>query len=601
MNGEQTPGQGPRLDGLDAVAWQDLEHGGGSAADVPVRLRRIAVAEGEQQCGEAFTALADTLWQQGAIFEATPPAVPFLVELLASARVPCRGAILQLLARIAGGDAYYAQRVSLFPESERQSEVFQEELETQQQWVRACRAAVWEGCDVYLRLLDDPADDIRLNLPYLMSLLLTLAGEARPERFREAHLAETISQRLAARISVEPNALVKASCACCLGTLADEHAANLQTLEQLLREAPEPAVRIAAATCLADYPGFDEAVGVLVEAVRQHETAEGLFTDDFPWIRGPLRFTLIAQLCSQDPGQAERMLPAFLAAIDAASHETIASDVAPIVEFVFRGAVLDDGTDEEDLSKPQWQVLNRIYDNPALWDPRHDEVDAAFQPIGLTNSRAQWQKLLGRDESQDLEGLDLSEAEKKELAELNELVLNHPSLGAAYNNRGWFWYRHKRRLQALADYQEALRLDPELDTTLNNRAILWGELGQYAKTLADHERVLSIRKDEVLDWNNLAWLLATCPDSRFRNAARAVENATRACEMTEWGAVHCLGTLAAAHAENRDFRRAIHYQRRALRLAPDDDKEQHRQWLALYREGKPYREPPAQGLGSGRQ
>lgn len=106
-----------------------------------------------------------------------------------------------------------------------------------------------------------------------------------------------------------------------------------------------------------------------------------------------------------------------------------------------------------------------------------------------------------------------------------------------------------------------------------------------------------MRKDEVLDWNNLAWLLATCPDGRFRNAAKAVENATRACEMTEWEAVHCLGTLAAAHAENRDFTRAIHYQRRALRLAPADGKEQHRQWLALYREGKPYREPPAMGSG----
>lgn len=466
MNTEQAPGQGPRLDGLDAVAWQDLEHGCGSASDVPVHLRRLAAAEGEQECGEAFTALAGHLWQQGAIFEATPPAVPFLVELLASARVPCRGAILQLLARIAGGNAYYAQRVSFFPESERDSEVFQEELETQRQWVRACQAAVWEGCDAYLHLLDDPADDIRLNLPYLMSLLLTLAGPARPERLRESHLAETISQRLSARISVEPNALVKASCVCCLGTLAEEHAANLQTLEQLLREAPEPPVRICAATCLVDYAGFDEAVGVLAEAVRQHETADPLFTDDFPWIRGPLRFTLIAQLCSQDPGQVERMLPAFLAALDAANHDTVGADVAPIVEFVFRGTALHDGTDEEDLSKPQWQVLNRIYDNPALWDPRHDEVDAAFQPIGLTNSRAQWQKLLGREESQDLGGLDLSEAEKEKLAELEELVRNRPSLGAAYNNRGWFWYRHKRRLEALADYQEALRLDPELTPRL---------------------------------------------------------------------------------------------------------------------------------------
>ena len=43
----------------------------------------------------------------------------------------------------------------------------------------------------------------------------------------------------------------------------------------------------------------------------------------------------------------------------------------------------------------------------------------------------------------------------------------------------------------------------------------------------------------------LAWLCATCPDAKFRDAARSLELAKRSCELTEWKKPCFLGTLAA--------------------------------------------------------
>ena len=48
--------------------------------------------------------------------------------------------------------------------------------------------------------------------------------------------------------------------------------------------------------------------------------------------------------------------------------------------------------------------------------------------------------------------------------------------------------------------------------------------------------------------NNLAWLLATAEQAQFRNAAKAVELARRACELTKYRQPFLLDTLAAAYA-----------------------------------------------------
>ena len=91
--------------------------------------------------------------------------------------------------------------------------------------------------------------------------------------------------------------------------------------------------------------------------------------------------------------------------------------------------------------------------------------------------------------------------------------------------------------------------------------------------------------------NNLAVIMATCPEARYRDGGKAVESATRACELTNWKDPRCLSTLGAAYAESGDFDAAITWQIRAIEfLSAERKKVDYRSRLALYRAKKPYRE-----------
>jgi len=64
--------------------------------------------------------------------------------------------------------------------------------------------------------------------------------------------------------------------------------------------------------------------------------------------------------------------------------------------------------------------------------------------------------------------------------------------------------------------------------------------------------------------DELAWLLATYPDSKSRDGSEAVRLAERACALTERRIPALLDTLAAAYAEGGDFPRAISVAEEAL-------------------------------------
>jgi tetratricopeptide (TPR) repeat protein len=90
--------------------------------------------------------------------------------------------------------------------------------------------------------------------------------------------------------------------------------------------------------------------------------------------------------------------------------------------------------------------------------------------------------------------------------------------------------------------------------------------------------------------NGLAWLLATCPKSEFRDGKQAVELARRACELTQYKVWAYVDTLAAAYAETGNFKEAVAWQKKALESSKSDaEKSSLKERLQLYEAGKPYR------------
>ena len=99
---------------------------------------------------------------------------------------------------------------------------------------------------------------------------------------------------------------------------------------------------------------------------------------------------------------------------------------------------------------------------------------------------------------------------------------------------------------------------------------------------------------QMLD--ELAWLLATYPDSKTRDGTGAVRLAERACALTERPAPAFLDTLAAAYAEVGDFPRATRVAEQALnhaRSSGDNDAVRRSESiLGSLRKNLPYRQKP---------
>jgi tetratricopeptide (TPR) repeat protein len=179
----------------------------------------------------------------------------------------------------------------------------------------------------------------------------------------------------------------------------------------------------------------------------------------------------------------------------------------------------------------------------------------------------------------------------KAIADFDDAIRLGFNQSTVYSNRGVALNAKGEYDQSIANYDEAIRLDPQDASYYCNRGVAWNRKGAYDRAIVDYnEAIRLVQKDRVGE-NNLAWLLATCPDARYRNGLEAVKLSTKACEMDGRKKWNYLSTLAAANAESGNFKEAIKWQEKAIELAKDErDKIKGRTQLDLYQHGKPYRE-----------
>ena len=141
----------------------------------------------------------------------------------------------------------------------------------------------------------------------------------------------------------------------------------------------------------------------------------------------------------------------------------------------------------------------------------------------------------------------------------------------------------KKELEKQPDSVELLRSLADMELLFGH----WGEADRLYKRLLE----LDPKDSGVL--NNYSWLLATCPEDQYRDAARALEYGKQAAEATLYAAPHILSTLAAAYAEGGDFESARSWSQKAVELG---EKENHesldslKKELESYKENKPWRE-----------
>jgi tetratricopeptide (TPR) repeat protein len=179
----------------------------------------------------------------------------------------------------------------------------------------------------------------------------------------------------------------------------------------------------------------------------------------------------------------------------------------------------------------------------------------------------------------------------KAIADCSKAIELDPQDAAAYRIRGGVWEDKQEYDKAIADFSESIRLDPKRAGVYIDRGEAWKVRREWEKAIADYNQAISLDCKCAVAHDRRAWLWATCPDGEYRDAKRAVESATKACELSTWNESNYLDTLAAAYAEAGDFDAAVKWQSNAIELLTDEKKKQeYRSRLKLYGEKKPYRE-----------
>jgi tetratricopeptide (TPR) repeat protein len=178
----------------------------------------------------------------------------------------------------------------------------------------------------------------------------------------------------------------------------------------------------------------------------------------------------------------------------------------------------------------------------------------------------------------------------KAIEDLDEAVRLNPKYVAAYNSRGLAWSNKKEYDKAIADYNEAIKLNSKYALAYNNRGLAWSGKQEYENALADYVEAVKLDPKSASTYNHIAWLRATCTDEKFRDGAQAVENATKACELTAWTNAVNLDTLAAAYAESGDFSKAVEWQTKAVEIGLPGRDDELRSHLELFKTGQPFRQ-----------
>ena len=150
--------------------------------------------------------------------------------------------------------------------------------------------------------------------------------------------------------------------------------------------------------------------------------------------------------------------------------------------------------------------------------------------------------------------------------------------------------------EAAEQYQQSLKQMPDSVHAHYQLGLAFQCLGESAAAIAEIQKVLELDPNHVAAQNNLAWILATCPDASLRNGPRAVELAQRAVQLSAGTSPQILDTLAAAYAEAGRFPEAITAARRALELSSAQSNkplaEVIQNQLKLFETHAPYHEQP---------
>ena len=175
------------------------------------------------------------------------------------------------------------------------------------------------------------------------------------------------------------------------------------------------------------------------------------------------------------------------------------------------------------------------------------------------------------------------------LIDFNKAIRLEPGNIDATMGRGYIWSQVGDHAKAIEDFSRVIEIDAESAEAFNNRGYSHQLLGKLSEALADYQKAIELSPTFSLALQNQAMLLAAAEDKKFRNGKKAIDVATKACELSNYQNLYDLKVLAAAFAEDGQFEKALGWQERAIEMANDQQRAGEVDILEAYKEKKPFR------------
>ena len=184
-----------------------------------------------------------------------------------------------------------------------------------------------------------------------------------------------------------------------------------------------------------------------------------------------------------------------------------------------------------------------------------------------------WQERMSIGQARLDEAFKLAESGKatEALTRIDSIIASNPDNWRAHFLKAAVLVLVKRQDDALLQIDESIKLARKSNVSYTLLAQLYSS---KARTCIDAHRYEDAKKaldsaihadpNDTTSMNDLAWLLATAPEPRVRNAHRAVSLAQKCCGLNHWTNAYSIDTLAAAYASAGNFGQAVRYQQLAM-------------------------------------
>lgn len=265
------------LDNLKSVNWASLHHAYGNASDVPKIIRSL-LSSSKDERSIARRELGERINHQGSCYQATPFAVPFLIELIQNRDVLDRHSLILNLVCIAVGlDSDQLPYGFNLREFRGVFETRSAKLTAKQRAERssgphinlACYESVNAQANVFVSLLTDDCEDVRIASAFALCWFPECVGTLDLSRTTLLQPAKCTTKELT-NVALSYGLLSHH-----LGVSVEADLLNPMLDHRLLY------VRVAAAIAMAKSAASTRVVEVLVEGAKSSELSNIYETTPF--------------------------------------------------------------------------------------------------------------------------------------------------------------------------------------------------------------------------------------------------------------------------------------------------------------------------------